>query len=137
MAYEPKTWQCGEVVTANDLNHIERGIAEASEGEGGTEPLIVNVTENDGNFYMDKTFGEIRVAFLSGRTVLVLESNPDGSESLNESLNGGMVTRLEYTLNTEFESASGMVSCYQSFSVTVDEAPYTLEALDAQYPFYN
>ena len=32
MAYEPKTWQCGEVVTADDLNRIERGIAEAGGG---------------------------------------------------------------------------------------------------------
>ena len=40
MAYEPKTWQCGEVVTANDLNRIERGIAEAS--GGGT--LVIQPT---------------------------------------------------------------------------------------------
>jgi hypothetical protein len=86
---------------------------------------------------MDKTFGEIRVAFLSGRTVLVLEPNQGGSESLNESLDGGMVTRLSYSVNTEFESALGTVHCYQSFSVVMNEAPYTLEALDAQYPFYN
>ena len=36
MAYEPKTWQCGEVVSAEALNHIEQGIADASSG-GGTE----------------------------------------------------------------------------------------------------
>ena len=136
MAYEPKTWERGEVISADALNHIEQGVAEASEG-GGTEPLIVNVTENDGNYYMDKTFGEIRVAFLSGRTVLVLEPNQDGSESPNESLNGGMVTSLDYLVNTEFESALGTVNCYQAFSVVMNEAPYTLEALDAQYPFYN
>lgn len=29
MAYEPKTWSCGDVITANDLNHIEQGIADS------------------------------------------------------------------------------------------------------------
>ena len=32
MAYEKQTWACGEVVTADKLNHMEDGIANASEG---------------------------------------------------------------------------------------------------------
>lgn len=40
MAYEPKEWACGEVVTAEALNNIEQGIAEASSG-GGTS-LVTN-----------------------------------------------------------------------------------------------
>ena len=27
MAYEPKTWECGETITAEALNHMEQGIA--------------------------------------------------------------------------------------------------------------
>ena len=34
MAYEPKTWECGEVVTADALNNMEQGIADASSGGG-------------------------------------------------------------------------------------------------------
>ena len=40
MAYTPKTWECGETITADDLNHIEQGIAEASSG-GGTAPFLI------------------------------------------------------------------------------------------------
>ena len=41
MAYEPKTWQCGEVVSADALNHIEQGIAD------GAKVLTITVeTEN-------------------------------------------------------------------------------------------
>lgn len=40
MAYEKQTWQCGDVVTAEKLNHIEDGIANS----GGT-PLIVTYSE--------------------------------------------------------------------------------------------
>lgn len=43
MAYEPKTWACGDVVTADALNKIEQGIAEASSG-GGTS-LVTNKYE--------------------------------------------------------------------------------------------
>ena len=37
MAYEPKTWVCGETITADGLNNIEEGVQEALEccGSGG------------------------------------------------------------------------------------------------------
>lgn len=36
MSYEPKEWACGDTITADDLNHIENGIAEAG-GDAGYE----------------------------------------------------------------------------------------------------
>ena len=32
MAYVEKTWECGETITANDLNRMEDGIQEALGG---------------------------------------------------------------------------------------------------------
>ena len=32
MSYTPKTWNCGDTITAEDLNHIEQGIANAGGG---------------------------------------------------------------------------------------------------------
>lgn len=32
MAYEKQTWECGDTVTAEKLNHIEEGIEELSGG---------------------------------------------------------------------------------------------------------
>lgn len=43
MAYTPKTWQCGEPIMADDLNHMEQGIAQG--GSGGA--LIVTVTSRE------------------------------------------------------------------------------------------
>ena len=34
MAYEKQTWQCGDVISAEKLNHMEDGIAECCEGGG-------------------------------------------------------------------------------------------------------
>lgn len=72
MAYEPKTWECGEVVTAEALNNIEQGIADASSG-GGVQPSFVKIMEdvqlsfiqNTGNcsgggaFYNGATLGNL------------------------------------------------------------------------------
>lgn len=43
MAYEPKEWQCGETITADDLNHLEQGVLEASSGGTGTETVMLRV----------------------------------------------------------------------------------------------
>lgn len=63
MAYDKYTWQTGEVITQEKLNHMEDGIADM----GGGGMLIVNVIspENEPS-YLDKTWQEIHDAFLSG-----------------------------------------------------------------------
>lgn len=44
MAYTPKTWQCNDTITADELNRMEQGIAEASQGGGGVAPLFAHLT---------------------------------------------------------------------------------------------
>ena len=34
MAYTPKTWACGDTITAEELNRMEEGISSASGGDG-------------------------------------------------------------------------------------------------------
>lgn len=54
MAYTPKTWTCGEIITADDLNHIEQGIANS--GGGSEAPIItmhgVNIGAQDETYYI-------------------------------------------------------------------------------------
>ena len=38
MSYIPKTWQCGDTITAEAMNHIEQGIANSN-------PFMVGVVE--------------------------------------------------------------------------------------------
>lgn len=45
MAYEPKVWECGDVVSAEALNHIEQGIAQSG---GGTVEVIKIATMRGG-----------------------------------------------------------------------------------------
>lgn len=134
MAYEPKTWECGETLTAEALNHMEQGISDASSG-GGT-PLLVNaVYDGDGKYDLDKTFGEIRNAYSSGRMVVVTKDS--SSETLSH-INVLSVQEVEFMIDLESSYANGSVSTYGgTYSVSLVEAPYTLEALDAQYPYIS
>ena len=43
MAYTKQTWECGDTITADKLNHMEDGIEECC--GGGSAPLIVEVVE--------------------------------------------------------------------------------------------
>lgn len=60
MAYTPKTWECGETITADALNHIEQGIASSG---GGTEPLVIHQTATPSGMILDRTWQEIFDAF--------------------------------------------------------------------------
>lgn len=72
MAYTPKTWQCGETIMADDLNHMEQGIA-----QGGSEPLIIHFTgesreEGDYTYYpTDATYNDVANAITSGKAVFL------------------------------------------------------------------
>lgn len=81
MAYTPKEWECGEVVTAEALNHIEQGIANAGEGGGGGSLLIkiASFEDDSGTGYrtitFDKTWQEVYDAFTDGTPCFVAFPN--------------------------------------------------------------
>jgi len=64
--YTKQTWNAGDVITEEKLNHIEDGISNA----GGV--LIVNENYNeDIGSTLDKTYKEIRNAYDSGTIVMI------------------------------------------------------------------
>lgn len=72
MAYEKQTWECGEVISAEKLNHMEEGIEECC--SGGGEPFIVTFTNTSSDpyaptFTADKTFEEVANAIENGKVV--------------------------------------------------------------------
>lgn len=67
MAYTPKTWACGETITADALNHIEQGVESASQ----VEFFVVHFTDGDNNTKVsDKTAEEIGEAIADGKVPL-------------------------------------------------------------------
>lgn len=68
MAYQKQTWRCGEVVTADKLNHMEDGIANC--GGGSTLRVnIANIDPTEGKITYDKTWQEVHDALESGMDV--------------------------------------------------------------------
>lgn len=114
MAYTPKTWECGDTITAEDLNHIEQGIANSG---GGTEPLIVHVSfdESTGVITLDKTWKEIRDVFATGANVII-----DRSEVL--------------PIGTIDHFATVIAVDANPYEVRLGDLTYFIASLDSDYP---
>ena len=66
MSYTPTTWANGDTITAEKMNKIEGGIANASAGAGG---LVVHWDAT--NSRTVETTGEIAEAIAAGKTVVL------------------------------------------------------------------
>ncbi len=76
MAYTPTTWSAGDTITSAKLNKIEQGIVSA--GEGGIYLVNIIYNENEGRWETDKTYNEIKTAFVAGKTVIFKQEVEEG-----------------------------------------------------------
>lgn len=65
MAYTKQTWECGDVISAEKLNHMEDGI----EASGVDYPIVVHFEKVDSNWTADKEYSELRTAIENGTPV--------------------------------------------------------------------
>lgn len=75
MAYEPKEWVCGDTITADDLNRIEEGVADASESQMVVK-LLAQVDAY--GFSTDKSFSEVAEFVGNGNYNVVLVPGSNG-----------------------------------------------------------
>lgn len=128
MTYEKTNWKKGDVITAEKLNNLERGV-------GTVTALIVSCThdEQTNTFHADKTFGEIRTAFESGSPVYIVADVSSGENYINKQV--GAVRMIRYKIdNTQSEqSPEGIVSADIDWHVVWESGhePTTLAELDA------
>lgn len=96
MAYTKQTWNTGETITADKLNHMEDGIA-SSGGDTDTFKITEIINQQTGKPSLNKTYSEIIEAIESGKLAYIQFGNTrfyfsncvtagDGSEVLNFSL---------------------------------------------------
>ena len=73
--YNKKTWVTGETIYADDLNHMEQGIAD------GNNILIVEtlLSQDESSIELSKNYAEIVDYFTRG-LVLVIDHNSESSE---------------------------------------------------------
>lgn len=82
MSYTPTQWATGDIITAEKLNKLENGVANA----GGGGVLVVHVNENG---VLDKTWKEIHDA---GVCFLALETSGSGNSGTTYGLIAQVVT---------------------------------------------
>ena len=117
MAYEPKTWTCGEVVTADALNHMEQGIADA----GGVEVFVVNfdargTSSSSYTVTADKTFAEVVEAHNRGAVIVFHTKEQFGS-------NPYAVYSALATARTTFNEQSELI--FDEFDAIAIPNPYS------------
>ena len=78
MAYTKNTWNNGDVITAEKLNHMEDGIADS----GGGSAFIINIIEDEATWTLDKTWQQIYEAFYSGSECVVKYERGENGQSL-------------------------------------------------------
>lgn len=128
MSYAKTTWETGDVITAEKLNNLERGVGIAT-------GLIVSYTydEQAETFYADKKFGEIRTVFESGSPVYFVSDTSTGENYINKK--AGAVKMVSYRIdNTNSEpSPEGNVSADMDWLAVWESGhePTTLAELDA------
>lgn len=70
MSYTPTVWADNDDITVQKLNKMEQGLKEQK-----SEVFIINITPGiiDGNSSLstDKTYSEIKEAFLAGKTLMI------------------------------------------------------------------
>lgn len=84
MSYTPTNWETGDTITAEKLNKLEQGVANAGGSTGGGVLVVHDV---DGT--LDKTWQEITDAMLSGGAVVAFD-NPTSVKVVTEVFNNAI-----------------------------------------------
>ena len=95
-SYTPTTWATGDIITAEKLNKIEQGIANAGSGNW----LVVNAISDSNNdtTTLDKTWQEIYDAFpmvyvyvnedsFNGKVIIEMVANQSGNYMIGAGFN--------------------------------------------------
>lgn len=70
MAYTPKDWVTGEVITESALDHIEQGIANAG-------LVVLDVTKDDSMYTLSKSYNQIVAMLNAGGIPALLNTAGD------------------------------------------------------------
>ena len=95
MAYEKKTWETGEVITADGLNHMEEGIE-----ENGKIIIVREVMPDPYTSRIDKDFNEVKAAIENNQCVLFLGANSDIPFKITKDYQNNTLVSYDVSVNT-------------------------------------
>ncbi len=94
--YEKQTWNTGDVITEEKLNHMEDGIASC----GGMMAVNSNHDSGTNTYTLDKTWKEIYDAYMSGINVYTKYEVAENGSLTIELL--GRIERLQSSYEASF-----------------------------------
>lgn len=130
MSYTPTEWASGDVITAEKLNKLENGVAEAS----SSDVEVVSITITPSGATLDKTYIEIDEAYKSGKMIFgkFIFGNNNFFGNIYVRLLGSENTYyFEYVSHTL--SGSGSIN-WVSDTLNIVTVPYDG---DATYEYYT
>lgn len=137
MSYEKQTWQSGDTITANKLNHMESGI-ENSGGSSDDNLFVITISVEDTVASSDKTWREITEAFNAGKNCIYIWNEErsyfdEGVEHISISQRSGQVIGTDY-----YESSVGGQLSEETYKTTliVSDHIYMWSAHDPDSPIY-
>ena len=137
MSYEKQTWQSGDTITANKLNHMESGI-ENSGGSSDDNLFVITISVEGTVASSDKTWREITEAFNAGKNCIYIWNEErsyfdEDIEHISISQRSGPVISTNYYGT----SVDGQLT-EEIYGITfiISENVYTWRADDPDSPIY-
>lgn len=137
MAYEPKTWVCGETITADGLNNIEDGIQEALEccesgGDCGYSCIFTATSTLDEETVTTEDSGGNILGYLSnGITDSIIRVTFDGTEYIcNKRADGGYGALYVYGYGADWSIYPFMIYYNEFYTENAGTYSVKIEAGD-------
>lgn len=116
MAYTKQTWQNGDTITAEKLNHMEDGIGAPIPG-GCLYITVTDIDSGNNTATLDKTFEEINNAFNNNMYLILI--HPEGYvlslNYLSPDYEYGWVYRFDTSLSEELIKIDSEDSVYYEY----------------------
>lgn len=111
MAYTKQTWNTGETITADKLNHMEDGIASSGGCDTDTFKITGIINQQTGERSLNKTYSEIVEALESGKLAYIEDGSYNRFYFSNRAIAGdGSYEVLNFNFVDTSDIASGTMN---------------------------
>ena len=138
MAYEKQTWQCGEVVTADKLNHMEDGIEQASQGGGGDASTVTMHTIDAGTsdeytYISEEDANKVFNRYPLGYKLAQIADGVDSGAQIGMHLVQATPTLTVYTGSAEGMNMLMAFAPQQTIRFSIKQGETVLQSIDLEW----
>lgn len=135
MAYEKQTWETGQVITAEKLNHMEDGIVDA--GDVLVVTFTPNYDQSTVTVIMDIAFSELMTAYNNGKIIIGKMAYPGAAASQFSSdwgydvdNQGNPLFNFNFTM---FSGSEGTITGINQNNIQVQESGIVMNPINVTF----